>query len=277
MRSRALAHPGRHGFLRALHPPTVDLIEAVLCIGWEDHGLDGRATTYALLEQMTSTLTLRLRDTVALHEKIAALNNFLFTELGFTGNHQEYYHVDNSYFDRVLSTKKGLPIMLALLYITLAQRVGVVCDGVAFPGHFMVQCSDGVHAPIVIDPFRNGHIWSMSDCAAYLVQQGVQTPLRDMLHPPSPQMVIERVLRNLKGSYLAQSDFVNAANALERILLTNPESALDVRDYGLVLGRLGLPQMALIYLERYIKLAPTATDHASIRRYATTLLGQIVS
>lgn len=277
MRSRALAHPARHGFLRALRLPTPDVIEAVLCIAWEDQGRDSRAAVYDTLETMTKALQPQMRGKLTLLEKIATLNNFLFVDTGFTGNYEAYYHVDNSYFDRVLITKKGLPIMLALLYITLAQRVGVICHGVAFPGHFMVQCNDGVHDPIVIDPFRDGHIWSMVDCAAYLIQQGVHTPLLEMLEPPSPHTMITRVLRNIKGSYVSQSDFANAASAIERILILNPNSAPDVRDYGLILGRLGLPHMAMIYLERYAKLAPTASDIESIRYHAKLLLGQVVS
>jgi regulator of sirC expression with transglutaminase-like and TPR domain len=218
-----------------------------------------------------------MRGKLTLREKITTINDFLFVTEGFTGNHQEYYHVNNSYFDQVVTTKTGLPIMLALLYIAIAQRVGVICHGVAFPGHFMVQCSDGVHDPIVIDAFRNGRIWSMSECAAYLVQQGVSGSLNEMLMPPSPYLVISRVLRNLKGSYVAQSDFANAASALERILVLDPNAAPDVRDYGLVLGRLGLRHMALIYLERYAQLAPSASDIESVRHHAKTLLGQVVS
>jgi regulator of sirC expression with transglutaminase-like and TPR domain len=155
--------------------------------------------------------------------------------------------------------------------------VGVICHGVAFPGHFMVQCSDGVHDPFVIDPFRGGRLWSMDECAAFLIQQGVTTPVQEMLTPPTPYLVIGRVLRNLKGNYVAQADFANAASTLERILAVDPNSAPDVRDYGLVLGRLGLSHMALIYLERYAKLAPTASDIASIRHHAKLLLGQVVS
>jgi regulator of sirC expression with transglutaminase-like and TPR domain len=95
-----------------------------------------------------------------------------------------------------------------------------------------------VHHPLIIDPFRGGRIWSMAECAAYLVQQGVSVSLTEMLISPSPYMVIGRVLRNLKGGYVAISDFANAASALERILVTNPDSTPDVRDYGLILGRL---------------------------------------
>ena len=277
MRIRALAHPARHGYLRALRLPTPDVIEAILCIAWEDQSRESRALIYDPLEAMTGALLPQIRGKLTLAEKIATINNFLFVEQEFTGNQQEYYHVNNSYFDQVVITKTGLPIMLSLLYIALAQRVGVICHGVAFPGHFMVQCSDGVHDPFVIDPFRSGRVWSMAECAAYLIQQGVTTPVSDMLIPPTPYLVIGRVLRNLKGNYVAQSDFGNAASAIERILILDPNSAPDVRDYGLVLGRLGLPHMAMIYLERYAKLAPTASDIESIRHHAKLLLGQVVS
>ncbi|NBU63298.1 MAG: hypothetical protein EBS29_02155 [Chloroflexia bacterium] len=277
MRSRSLAHPARHGYLRALRLPTPDIIEAILCVAWEDQGCDSRAHVYAMLEAMTGRLLPQMHAKLTLLEKITTINDFLFVSEGFTGNHQQYYHVNNSYFDQVVITKTGLPIMLSLLYIAIAQRVGVICHGVAFPGHFMVQCRDGGDDPIVIDAFRDGRIWSMAECAAYLVQQGVSTSLHEMLTPPSPFHVIGRVLRNLKGSYVAQADFVHAASALERMLVLDPNVAPDVRDYGLILGRLGLPHMALIYLERYARLAPTASDIESVRHHAKTLLGQVVS
>ena len=139
MRIRALAHPARHGYLRALRLPTPDVIEAILCIAWEDQSRDSRALIYDTLEAMTGALLPQIRGKLTLAEKIATINNFLFVEQEFTGNQQEYYHVNNSYFDQVVITKTGLPIMLSLLYIALAQRVGVICHGVAFPGHFMVQ------------------------------------------------------------------------------------------------------------------------------------------
>lgn len=277
MRIRALATPARHGYLRAIHLPTPDVIEAILCIAWEDQSLDTRARIYDILESMTTTLKLQLREKITVPEKIATISHFLFVEEKFTGNHHAYYDVNNSYFDRVLLTKTGLPIMLSLLYITLAQRVGLICHGVAFPGHFLVQCSDGVNEPLVIDPFRGGRLWSMAECAAFLIQQGVTTPVQKMLTPPSPFQVIGRVLRNLKGVYIAQSNFGSAASTIERILIVDPQSAADVRDYGLVLGRIGLPHMALIYLERYAKLAPNANDIESVRQHAKLLLGNVES
>ena len=111
MRIRALAHPARHGYLRALRLPTPDVIEAILCIAWEDQSRDSRALIYDTLEAMTGALLPQIRGKLTLAEKIATINNFLFVEQEFTGNQQEYYHVNNSYFDQVVITKTGLPIM----------------------------------------------------------------------------------------------------------------------------------------------------------------------
>jgi regulator of sirC expression with transglutaminase-like and TPR domain len=81
-------------------------------------------------------LQLHMRGKLTLGEKIATINNFLFETTGFMGNHQEYYHVNNSYFDQVVITKTGLPIMLSVLYITLAQRVRRDLSWGCFPWSF---------------------------------------------------------------------------------------------------------------------------------------------
>jgi regulator of sirC expression with transglutaminase-like and TPR domain len=155
----------------------------------------------------------------------------------------------------------------------VVTRMGLTCHGVAFPGHYMVQYRDADNTPIVIDPFRGGKRWSMSECANFLTYHRIDIPVQEMLAPPPFQATMVRVLRNLKGAYIAQGDFVRAASTLERMLSLDSTSAPDVRDYGLILGRLEMPQLALAYLERYLRMAPDATDRESVRHHAKVLLG----
>ena len=274
MRTRSLAHPERQAFLREIHQPHPDLVDAALCIAWEDQNRDNRQETLHTLTSYATTLAPRLADTFTLIEKIDVINEYVFDELGFVGNSDNYYAATNSFLDYVVVHKTGLPIMLSLMYMAIARRVGVVCHGVAFPGHFMVQCRDGFGDPIVIDPFRGGKRWSMSECANFLTYHRVDIPLQDMLAPPPFQAVMVRVLRNLKGVYVAKGEFGKAADTLERMLALDSQSAPDVRDYGLILSRLGMTNLALAYLERYLALTPDASDRDSIRHHAKVLLGE---
>lgn len=273
MRSRALAHPARHAFLRSLQQPHPDIVETVLCIAWEDQNRDARTITYQHISDFVAVLAPRIQHVFTLIEKVDIINEYLFDEVGFFGNSQDYYAARNSFLDQVVHHKTGLPIMLSILYMAITRRLGLVCHGVAFPGHFMVQYRDGLGDPIVIDPFRSGKRWSMSECANFLTYHRVEIPVMEMLAPPSFQAIVVRVLRNLKGVYLSQNDFEHAAAVLERMLALDSQSAPDVRDYGLILGRLGMTNQALAYLERYLTLAPNAIDRDSIRHHAKALIG----
>lgn len=274
MRPRALAHPARQAFLRAIRRPTPDEVEVALCIAWEDQDVDARAETTLTLTKYADTLRLRIPAQAPLIAKIDIINEFFFDELDFVGNSNDYYAASNSYLDQVVTSKTGLPIMLSLAYKWVVDLLGLPCYGLAFPGHYMVQYRDGEHDPIVIDPFRGGKRWSMSECANFLAYNRVDLPLRAMLVPPTFQATMVRVLRNLKGVYIATGDYARAASTLERMLVLDHASAPDVRDYGLILGRLGMPHLALSYLERYLRMQPDATDRDSVRHHAKVLLGE---
>ena len=72
-------------------------------------------------------------------ESAASLNRYLFEELGFRGNRDDYYDPRNSYLNQVLERRVGIPITLSVLYLEIATRIGLDLKGVSFPGHFMVK------------------------------------------------------------------------------------------------------------------------------------------
>jgi regulator of sirC expression with transglutaminase-like and TPR domain len=272
MRSRAIAHPARHAFLRAMQPPMPNLIDAALALAWEEQGIDRRDHVYALLASMCQELDARISPTLTPLDRLMTLNHYLFDELGFKGNEDEYYAITNSYLDYVVVHRTGLPIILSIIYIHLAQHVGVTCYGVAFPGHFMVQARQAHGDPIIIDPFRAGKRWSMSECANYLQRQRVSNDVHDWLAIPTAHDIMVRILRNIKGSHIMRGNFDQAAAALERMLQINHAESIDIRDYGLILGRLGYYAQAVAYLERYAAMAPNAPDIESVRHHAQTIL-----
>lgn len=88
-------------------------------------------------------------------QKMRAINRHLFEEVGYAGNHDEYYDPRNSYLNEVLDRRLGNPISLALVQMEVARRVGLPLDGISFPGHFLVRLpvDDGM---LVMDPFNRG-------------------------------------------------------------------------------------------------------------------------
>ena len=94
---------------------------------------------------------------------INELNDYLFDEVGFRGNEDEYYDPRNSYLNEVLARRLGIPIPLSLVYIETGRRLGVPLLGVGMPGHFMVRHA-GVD-DLFVDPFRGGILLTEQECA----------------------------------------------------------------------------------------------------------------
>jgi len=84
---------------------------------------------------------------------LGAMTHYLFEELGFRGNDEDYYDPKNSFLNEVLERRTGIPISLALVLIEVCQRVGIDARGVSFPGHFLVRIQDDDGDLMFIDPF----------------------------------------------------------------------------------------------------------------------------
>src|SRR5207237_9211733 len=88
-------------------------------------------------------MALRLRacmpQSSGAEDRIVALNQFLFDDLGYWGNTDDYYDPRNSYLNEVIDRKTGTPISLSILYMELGRRIGLPLEGVSFPGHFLVR------------------------------------------------------------------------------------------------------------------------------------------
>lgn len=139
-----------------------------------------------------------------LHALIAAVTK----ELGFHGNVEDYYHPDNSYFNRVLELRTGLPISLTVLYMLLGERLGLKIAGIPLPARFIAAFPTSAQS-VYFDPFEQGRILSLSDIKALVNQAGsALTP--DMLVPASPRQIVERMFRNILHAHL-QHDQVEHA------------------------------------------------------------------
>jgi len=69
-----------------------------------------------------------------------------------------------------------------------------------------------------------------------------------------------RMLTNLKGVYLRDSDFPRAVRVIERLMQLSPDDPLQQRDLGASLIQAGQPGRAIDYLKAYIQAVPEAGD-----------------
>ena len=135
------------------------------------------------------------RVTETPEERISILIGFLHGELGFDGNTQDYYHHENSLIPCVIENRKGLPLTLVLIYMFVGARAGIPIHGVNLPGHFIARCGE-----IFFDPFHQGRVFSIADCADILARQHIELSDGHLENPESRQ-IIARLLANLRHAY----------------------------------------------------------------------------
>jgi regulator of sirC expression with transglutaminase-like and TPR domain len=157
-----------------------------------------------LLDEMAGELSAHLEGKRSGLAILRAFADFLFDELGFTGNSLDYYDPDNSYINRVLDRRAGIPITLSLIYLFLARRVGLAMEGIGLPGHFVVRLP-GPDSELYVDAFDSGRVLSRSECARFVVSAGYE-PRPEYFAPSSPRDILARMLRNLIHVYREGND-----------------------------------------------------------------------
>ena len=189
-------------------------------------------------------------------ERLRAVNQFFFTDLGFAGNVNDYYDAENSYLNSVLRTRRGIPISLAILWLEMAQSVGLHVRGVAFPGHFMVKALLP-RGQVLMDPFT-GESLSREELVERLQPfqpsgsaEG-EPPLGLYLQAAQPREIMARMLRNLKEVHRASGDWHRLLAVQERLVLLLPAAWDEVRDRGLAHAECGNPGLAVADLETYL-------------------------
>lgn len=136
------------------------------------------------------------------------INRVLFEEFGLRGNHENYTDPRNSFVDQVLERRVGIPISLSIVYLLVAQRVGLELEPVGVPGHFLVGGYEP-EGPFFIDPFNSGLLLAPDDVFAR-IRSLHHTPQLADLAPTPVREVLCRACRNLVNHYAATDDAAHA-------------------------------------------------------------------
>lgn len=150
-------------------------------------------------------------------------------EYGFEGNTQDYQTISNSFIDRVLEKRRGLPITLSVIALHLAERSGADLRGVGFPGHFVVGAGLGEPTPTIFDIFNEGRRLSFGDLAdLYRAATGRKMTaaapvLREALRPVGSREILSRMLRNLQQHYAARGSHDRVVEVVGLLAEMHPE------------------------------------------------------
>ena len=247
----------------------IDLLPAVLAIAQDEYPQLDVSAVAAQVRGLAESLKGRVDSDSSLTEKVQALNQFLFVEQGFVGNHDEFYDPRNSYLNDVLERKLGIPISLAVLQMECARALDIQLEGISFPGHFLVRLPmDG--GLLVMDPYHRGRSVGIDElkqrARPHFGDRDVDDQqLFHMLAPASNRSIVARMLRNLKGIYAEREEWDKALRCADRLVSQGLSAIEDVRDRGLFYLRLGLGPHAIEDLRQYLARVPEAGDADTVR------------
>lgn len=208
----------RFAALLAGPPGVLPLDEAVLLVAAHDHDVDV-AGVRAALDELAARCEAPTVDAVV---------SVLFDEGGFRGDDDDYHHPDNSFLDRVVERRRGLPILLSVLACEVGARAGVCLAPVGMPGHFLVRdCAD---ADVFVDPFNGGRRLDRRQCAEVFSSLHPGVPFDDAyLDPVDGRAVLQRVVTNLVRTYTTRGPRRSLAWALHlRALLVGGDAWMHV-------------------------------------------------
>ena len=206
------------------------------------------------------------------------LSEYLFVRQGFHGNHDNYYDRDNSYLNRVLERKTGIPITISIVYMEVGRRLGLILDGIGLPGHFLLR-----HGPpegdLYVDPFEGGRLLSKADCEqkVYDMFEGKARFREEFLLPCTKKQILVRVLTNLKYVSHHQGDYQRAIAALDRIDIIEPGLGSNLKERATLHYELSQYRLAIMDLELYLKTTPQAEDAGDINNQIQSLWRIIAS
>jgi regulator of sirC expression with transglutaminase-like and TPR domain len=192
--------------------PDATLDVVALALAAEFREVDA-AEAIATLDALGAELSSAAEQTSGTPEALSVTcRQVLGENHGFLGNQAQYDHPDNSMLDLVLTRRRGLPILLSVVYVEVARRAGIELAGVGLPGHFVVG-HFGAEPPLLLDPFSGGATVATDAAAA------------EFIRPWDAPEIAMRMLNNLIAAYQRRGDLGRALHAAEmRLALPTAES-----------------------------------------------------
>lgn len=147
----------------------------------------------ALARRVEGTTHLAIRRVVSIAE-------------GIGGNVDDYHHPDNHFLDTVLSSRRGVPIVLSALWIEVGRRAGIEMEGVGMPGHFLVYAGGQL-----VDPFHYGEAIGFDEAASLVAAAlgGAPRADRSWFEPVGTLVTVRRMLLNLENLFTVRGELRN--------------------------------------------------------------------
>jgi regulator of sirC expression with transglutaminase-like and TPR domain len=225
------------------------------------------------LDELGHKAASRIPQTGDWTERLSSFMDFLFKEEGFQGNESDYFEPENSFLNKVLDERVGIPITLSVVVMEIGRRVGLHFEGVSFPGHFLVKMAVP-GGEVVLDPFHGGMALSAEQLESRLAELYPDPPRPDLssvLGTASKREILSRMLRNLKHYYLQQAADDKALRVMDQLLMLDPDNLAERRDRGELYLRMEAFRAALNDLSQCLETAEDDDDMDILRLQVSDL------
>ena len=241
-------------------PDAFDLLRAALLVAKLD-GEDIEIDAYiSEVDRMATRIRESLTPEAKSAERQAALNQYLFQKNGYRGRRFDYYQRANSYLNRVIDDRVGLPITLSLLYLELGRRLELDIQGVGLPSHFIVKFTPDEGDAQLIDVFHGAKVMTQDD-AARQVQQSAGIQLQDEhLAVVSHRDILYRMLLNLRSLAEQNSDQTAMMRYLTAGLVVRPDEIAQRGVRAVIYFETGRQAAALDDLDWFLENKPPGID-----------------
>jgi regulator of sirC expression with transglutaminase-like and TPR domain len=191
--------PSGDAFFRFINEFHYDLEGGSLLLSQVCYPNEDSNACYLQLDALAQRCRQLILHPASAWEQCLVINRVLFHEFGLHAAVSDFDHPDSSFLTRVLKKRSGLPVALCIVYLLVAERIGLELEPIAFPGHFLVGCfTEG--EPFYIDAYARGAFLSLEDCEAILSAADLQ-PEPAYFAPATIAEVLQRCCRNLSSQY----------------------------------------------------------------------------
>ena len=248
----------------------LDLGRIALVLAGEEYPDLDLEESLSMLDRMAGEVGGRFQGLAEPGQRAGELARYLFQELGFQGNSADYYDPENSYFNRVLERRTGIPITLSLLFIEVGRRVGLRCHGVGMPGHFLVGLEG---EDVYFDPFNASGPLTSTGCreiAEHLFGERLQWQ-DSYLDPCSKYEFLYRILNNLKIVYERTEALEKALRVTERMSMVRPDLPSTYLELASLQFRQQMYRSTIRSLESYLRLAGDTSEAPRVRDWIESI------
>ncbi len=259
----------------------IDLMRAALCIATHVYPELQPSESLQRIAKLAQRAQNKIDSAQDIETVAKKLCGFLYTQIGFSGNKNNYYDPDNSCINRVLETRQGIPISLALVYISVGEALGLLIEGIGFPGHFLIKVAkiypeNEQGETRIIDPF-SGQVLDLNDCKAlFKASSGNASDFKnEYLKVISKRAFLQRMLRNLKAIYLNNGDYAQALRFCDQLLLLDESSAEERLQRAFILEQLECFELAAQDIERVLKSNPALKNKLILQQKITKMRSRV--